>query len=44
MDPFGSKVCENEGQKKLISMKKGVNWTEKYGENLYKMLKINQFF
>ncbi len=28
------------GQKDLKSMKKGVNWIENEGENLYKMLKI----
>ncbi len=28
------------GQKALESMKKGVNWIENQGENLYKMLKM----
>ncbi len=31
--------CKMNGLKDLRSMKKGVNWVENQGENLYKMLK-----
>ncbi len=35
---------KNEGQKDLRSMKRGVNWLENQGQNLYKMGLLNNTF
>ncbi len=36
------RFCKNEGQKDLITMKKGVNKIENQGENWYKLLQKYQ--